>query len=62
MRIGGPLCHRAVVGSLLITAVSGKNRPARAVNSSSYRGGFGGRYIKRGLSGSLGRKGLYTRV
>ncbi len=62
MEIRGPLCHRVVVGSLLVTAVFSKNRLARVANSSSYRGSIGGRYIRGRLSESPGRKGPYVRV
>ncbi len=62
MGIRGPLCHRAVVGSLLATTVSSDNRLVGAANSSSYGGGIGSRYIRGRLSGSLGRKGPCARV
>ncbi len=60
--IGGSLCCRAIVESLLATAVFGENRPTRAADSSSYRGSVGGGYIEGGLSGSPGRKGPCARV
>ncbi len=56
------LYHKAVMESLLVTAISSKNRLARAANSSLYRGGISGEYIRGGLSGSSDRKGLCTRV
>ncbi len=45
-----------------MTAVSDKTKHSRAVGSSSYRGGIGGRYIEGGLSGSLGRKGPCAKI
>ncbi len=45
-----------------MTAVSGKTRHSRVADSGSYGGGISGRYIERGLSGSLGRKGPYARM
>ncbi len=43
-----------------MTAISGEIRQSRTADGSLYRGGISGRYIKRGLSGSLGRKGPCT--
>ncbi len=55
-----------VVGQLWshdwMTAVPGEIRQSRTADSSSYGGGIGGRYIKGGLSGSLGRKGPCARM
>ncbi len=45
-----------------MTTVSSEIRPFRAADSSSYRGGINGRYIKEGLNESLSRKGPCTEV
>ncbi len=43
-----------------MTTISGKIRHSRVADSSSYKGGVSDEYMKRGLSGSLDRKGLCT--
>ncbi len=46
-----------------MTTISGENRPARAVNSSLYRGSISSRYIKGGLSGVTRQEGsLYYSI
>ncbi len=48
--------------SLLATTVSSENRLARVADSSLYRGGISGRYIRERLSESLSRKSPCTGV
>ncbi len=56
------LYYKAVIESLLVTTVSSKNRLARVTDSSLYRGGISGRYIRGRLSRSLGRKSPCTEM
>ncbi len=60
--IRGSLCHRVVVGSLLVTVISSENKPVKVVDSSSYGGSISDRYIREELSRSSGRKGPCARV
>ncbi len=61
-KLEGPYIIGQLQSYTWVTTVASEIRLFRVADSSLYRGGISSRYIKQGLSRSLGRKGLCVRV